>query len=352
MTLETFDDVVRAIEKNRGRKFHLLLGNGFSMAYDPKIFSYNALHEFVKTLDNDLVARLFEIVDTTDFERIMQHLDVLLRLCDVFDPNETIRPRVLPAKEALQKGLIDAVKALHPEHVYKVPQEACDSCTIFLKRFLEAGGSLFTTNYDLLLYWILMRGGLSSIDGFGRDREDDGDEHTPGAEREYSSELRSGRNADGQNVFYLHGALPIFDTGIDVIKEQYAAEAYLLAKIKERVERGHYPVFVTAGDGAQKLENIRHNHYLNDCYSHLEQLDGSLVTFGFNFGAQDEHIIRAINIAAKQPKGSGKKLWSIYIGVYSEADQARIEGMRNRFKCKLHIFDSKTAPVWREAGDA
>lgn len=34
MELETFDDVCKSIEKNSDRNFHLLLGNGFSIAYD------------------------------------------------------------------------------------------------------------------------------------------------------------------------------------------------------------------------------------------------------------------------------------------------------------------------------
>ena len=55
MKLETFDDVLASIKKISSREFHLLLGNGFSMAYDPEIFSYNALDDFVTKLgDKDL----------------------------------------------------------------------------------------------------------------------------------------------------------------------------------------------------------------------------------------------------------------------------------------------------------
>ena len=38
MKLETFNDVLASINRNPKRPFHLLLGNGFSVAYDPKIF--------------------------------------------------------------------------------------------------------------------------------------------------------------------------------------------------------------------------------------------------------------------------------------------------------------------------
>jgi hypothetical protein len=48
MKLETFNDVLTSIRKNKGREFHLLRGNGFSMAYDSTIFSYAALNEFYR----------------------------------------------------------------------------------------------------------------------------------------------------------------------------------------------------------------------------------------------------------------------------------------------------------------
>jgi len=68
MELETFDDVLESIESNSNRKFHLLLGNGFSMAYDHEIFSYDALNEFVANIDDDVLSSIFEIVNTKNFE--------------------------------------------------------------------------------------------------------------------------------------------------------------------------------------------------------------------------------------------------------------------------------------------
>lgn len=107
-----------------------------------------------------------------------------------------------------------------------------------------------------------------------------------------------------------------------------------------------YPIFVTAGDGREKLIQIMHNRYLTYCYEALIGIDGSLVTFGFNFGAYDQHIIDAINIAAKHGRKAASKLRSVYIGVYSQDDQKRIESLAGRFKCKVHMFDAKTASVW------
>ena len=70
-----------------------------------------------------------------------------------------------------------------------------------------------------------------------------------------------------------------------------------------------------------------------------------MVTFGFNFGPYDDHIIAAINRAAKRTIPD--KLWSLYIGVYSDKDRKHIEQIEGKFKCKVHIYDAKTARVWR-----
>ena len=347
MKLETFDDVVASI-KTAKRPFHLLLGNGFSMAYDPDIFSYNALYDFIETLDDELLSKLFGIVNTKNFEDIMEQLDTFSALLDAFGSDAKLKKKVAAASATLKQSLVAAIKALHPEHVFTVPQEESDACARFLKKFLDSGGHIYTTNYDLLLYWVLMRNQvLASVDGFGRDRENP-DEYVPEDELEYS-ELRWGKYRQEQVIFYVHGALPLFDTGVEIVKEEYKNSHYLLENIGERISRGEYPIFVTGGNGREKLTHIMHNRYLAHCYESFSSIEGSLVTFGFNFGEYDDHIIDAINTAAKFGRKSPPKLWSIYIGVYSPDDKKHIESIASRIKCKVHIYDAKTAHVWSGA---
>jgi hypothetical protein len=149
-----------------------------------------------------------------------------------------------------------------------------------------------------------------------------------------------------QNIHYLHGALHLFDSGADVVKEQYDGNGYLLENISARLVEGSYPIFVTAGNGEEKLEHIRHNRYLSNCYDRLCEVDGSLVTFGFGFGQYDEHIIEAINKAAKFSSKQPPKLWSIYIGVYSDADIQHVKSIEKKFHPKVRLFDARTANVW------
>ncbi len=311
------------------------------MAYDPSIFSYNALHGFVERLDDKLLNKLFEVTKTRNFEIVLDQLTTFIVLLDAFGSDKELRKQVVAASNALKSSLIDAVRALHPEHVFKVPEANAVACAKFLSVFLETGGNLYTTNYDLLLYWVLMRSGLKPGDGFGRDNEAD----NPADDPEYS-ELRWDRNKEGQRVFYVHGALPLFDTGVEVVKEEYDGAEYLLNRVGQRIETGHYPVFVTAGNGAQKLAHIKHNRYLDYCYESLASVSGSVVTFGFGFGASDDHIIDALNRATKPRKDPKDRLWSLYIGVNSQKSLDNANAISGKLKCKVRIYDANTANVW------
>ncbi len=343
MELESFDDVLKSIAKNRDREFHLLLGNGFSMSYDKEIFSYNALHEFIQKLDNEDLSKILKVIETKNFEVIMQQLDNFSSLIETFGGDPNLKAKIDGASKKLKTSLLDAVKSLHPEHVFTIPESESRACSEFLKIFLDTEGLIFSTNYDLLLYWVLMRNAvINHVDGFGRDLENPDDP----PEEFIWSELRWGKNRDEQNVFYVHGALPFFDTGAYIVKEEYDQHNFLLEKVGKRMDKGEYPIFVTAGDGKEKLSHIMHNHYLSFCYDSMSKITGSLVTFGFNFGSSDEHIIEAINRAAKFGRKEFPKLNSIYIGVYSDENKRHIENIQNKFKCKVRIYDAKSVSVW------
>jgi hypothetical protein len=94
MKLETFNDVLSSIKKNPNRAFHLLLGNGFSVAYDPAIFSYNALHNFVTNLKDKDLSTILSVIETRNFEVIMEY------------PTSTDSPKlILPAPNGVAEWL-------------------------------------------------------------------------------------------------------------------------------------------------------------------------------------------------------------------------------------------------------
>lgn len=342
--LPSFDEVSAYLSKNNRIK-HFLIGNGFSMAYDHTIFSYNALYQFIEKLEDPTLSKLFKAVNTKNFEEVMRQLDNFIEIAEALSTDQSFIKSLKQANELLQKSLIDAVSELHPEHVFNIDPEKSESCFRFLNKFIEEEGKIFSTNYDLLLYWVLIRNNSkNAIDGFGRELLNP-DEVAMGGEQDWS-ELLWGKHKKNQSVFYLHGTLPIFDNGIEIEKEVYTTRNYLLQNIKERMERKEYPIFVTAGNGDEKLKHIMHNKYLTFCYEQLSKIEGSLITFGFNFGPYDEHIIEAINKASKYGAKGGEKLHSIYIGVYSESDLEHIKTIVGKFKCKVNVYKSSTANIW------
>ena len=127
MKLESFDDVRAAMQKNKKRPFHLLLGNGFSISYDPEIFSYNALHEFVQAIDGEVLPQILEIVKTNNFELVMQQLENFAAFVDVFGIDQEVKQAIESAGTELKQRLVEAIGELHPEHVFKVAEEESES---------------------------------------------------------------------------------------------------------------------------------------------------------------------------------------------------------------------------------
>ena len=81
--LPTYENVTNYLNSKNRRK-HLLLGNGFSISYAPTIFSYNALNSFIENTDDDLLKELFKIINTKNFEAIMQELNNFVAIAGIF----------------------------------------------------------------------------------------------------------------------------------------------------------------------------------------------------------------------------------------------------------------------------
>jgi len=89
MALQSYAEVI-AYLKDQKRKRHLLLGNGFSVAYDPNIFSYTALHKFIQESDDPLLTKLFGAIKTKNFELIMRQLGTFVEVLQAFEPDSTL----------------------------------------------------------------------------------------------------------------------------------------------------------------------------------------------------------------------------------------------------------------------
>lgn len=67
-------------------KRHLFLGNGFSIACCPNIFHYGTLFEKADFSKNPELVRVFDALDTQDFEVVVRNLESGARLIPIYTP--------------------------------------------------------------------------------------------------------------------------------------------------------------------------------------------------------------------------------------------------------------------------
>jgi hypothetical protein len=177
--LLSFNEV---IQKSKSLKLHLLLGNGFSIAKFPKIFTYDALFSRANFTGQERLKRVFEKLATHDFEAVMRYLLMLVQSGAEYGFGvEEVKKDI----EALKQVLIQTITSNHPDGPNDVDDASYTKCFAFLRNFLGRDRShIYTLNYDLLLYWCIARIGLSDQtyakiinDGFSNPSNETGAEY-------------------------------------------------------------------------------------------------------------------------------------------------------------------------------
>ncbi len=289
------------VREGLGKRAYLLLGNGFSISCDP-IFSYSNLFEIAKGQSlSPRTQRIFEKLGTNNFEGVLQHLDHFKWMVDIYGLASTQTVRTIDADLGnLKTALIKTIAKTHPEHSGKLSDRKKQACAAFLKPYHVT----FSTNYDLLLYWVELFAldELQGRDGFGASEDD------PDAPYCVLSEAL-GRN---KGICFIHGALHLFMAEGEVRKHSWnKSQMPLIQSVNEGLAKGEYPLFVAEGDSEKKMEQINRNRYLSYCYSKLSRIESDLVIHGLAFGESDEHIANAI-VHSKVPR--------IFVGLHGDPD--------------------------------
>jgi len=202
--LLSFAEALAASDDASGPR-HLLLGNGFSIAYDYDSFAYGKLVEEADFSNLSIDAReLFRLLGTADFEKIIEALRLAALLIDLYAPSDPALATSLAADaNALKNALAEVLARKHPDNVGSISPDEYTRA----RKFLEHFERIFTVNYDLLLYWATMQDGPEQVarnDGFAESEED------PGADYVAWQPLATWSS---QRLYYLHGALHLFDAG-------------------------------------------------------------------------------------------------------------------------------------------
>ena len=351
--LLTFDEAIG--HSAQFKKRHLLLGNGFSIACRPKIFTYGSLFEQADFSTAPRLPDVFDAVGTTDFEHIIKMLEDASRVVPVYSKEATEAAAQMAADaEALKDILIQTVANNHPNIPNEINDEQFWACRRFLAHFLgdeNKDGKVYTLNYDLLLYWTLMHEdmgfddpiSLAANDGFGRDED---------TEPEYVNWMGES-GAHGQRVHYLHGALHLFDAGAELQKYTWVNTGKpLLEQAREAMGARKFPLFVAEGKSNQKLAKIKHSAYLHHSYksfsSQMGQRNDALFIFGHSLAENDQHILKKI---------ARGKIGQIYVGLYGDPNSDGNKAIRSaanalgahrdeRVPLSVAFFDAGSAQVW------
>lgn len=316
----------------------LLLGNGFSRAFDDK-FSYETLREKASlgSLSNGVTKDdLFDHAGTNDFETVIHTLQRAAQLQEIYDPFGTLSVKLRADAEVVKKGLVDTLAAIHPPSAAEV-----ESTKYTLARnFLRCFSAVFTLNYDMLLYWAVNQPSpLSSL----KPPRDDGFRLRDGNLTWISPGLAA------QRVYFLHGAMHLYVEDTQTYKLS-GNGGRIIEQVQENLATGRYPLVVTEGTRENKQARIAVNPYLSHCYNRLKQLNGVLFVHGMALSENDQHILDAISDARS-------RVTAIFVGLFG--DEFAHRDVKHRAKgiaverkrrggtaLDVEFYQSETAEVW------
>ncbi|WP_081780700.1 DUF4917 family protein [Sulfitobacter sp. 20_GPM-1509m] len=336
-------------------KKHLILGNGFSIALFPGIFLYGSLFKEADFSENPNLIHVFEALGTQDFELAIRALEDGSKVYPIYaKDSDDVAVSMMADAAALKDILITTIAKRHPQSPIDISEDQFQACRAFLSNFLgPKAGHVFTFNYDLLLYWVLMHSDpiegyesidLSRNDGFGNDED----------EPEADFVVWRGETGARDACFhYLHGALHLFDAGATLQKYTWVRkQERLIEQVRRAMQDDKFPLFVAEGTSNQKKRKIAHNSYLyqvgKTLASNANMVSHCFFLHGHSLAENDAHVLRRL------ARGRFKKM---YIGLHGDPNSnsnseivKRARGMQaeriDRYPLEVEFYDSDSAHVW------
>ena len=315
----------------------LLLGNGFSIACD-EVFSYRSLYAAAVAAGlSDRARRVFQRLGSNNFEGVMRLLELSHWVAETYDLVQAGKSEMLVDLETIKRTLIEAIGGSHLQHPGEILDERKQRAVDFLRQY----HMVFTTNYDLLLYWITMNSDPPLFDDGFRRHQDNEDR------------LVFSFYSGDRKMFYLHGALHLYLDKGRLYKHRSGTDGLCLTDlIRESLGRNQYPLFVAEASSDQKLRQIDENPYLNSCLRQFNGLTGNLVILGHSLGKSDGHILDVIV--------QNRRLSSLCVGLHgnpesranqlTQATARRLHDQRSQqsqqYPLEVYFYSTETARVW------
>jgi hypothetical protein len=312
----------------------LFLGNGLSMHLWPG-FHYNSLFNTACVAGHlDPRARaLFSALGTENFELVLSALVMSITVDETFGREVE---ELYDEYQSVQLALGKSVRDVHPA-LEQIAYETRAGVREVLRQYRD----IFTTSYDLLLYWCMGagQGGIESFHGFKDYLWSRGqcefDPSNVAIAEEWSS-----------RVLYLHGALHLVVGRSGATRKRARGVWSLLDQIglADPDDPRQRPLLISEGSATDKLRTIQDNDYLRFALRRLRLLTAPMVIFGHSLGDQDAHLVDALNEHRDRPIAV-----SIFNspGLDIRARQAEIR--RVLTADELYFFDASTHPLGTSA---
>jgi Domain of unknown function (DUF4917) len=303
----------------------ILVGNGASCAVWHG-FRYRSLYDQSRSAEMTArltaeAVRIFEVLQTHNFELVLSALKTTSLVTQALGQNPaTVDGLYL----VIQNALVQAVKSVHVPWA-NIPEGNLRT----IKQALLPYDFVYSTNYDLILYWSIMLDGPAGFtDYFFAPRFDLGNTEIWGK---------------ATKVLFLHGGLHLYrELSGETIKRKAEPWQNLLDLFGAPLEPPAVPLFISEGSSRDKLNSIYRSDYLSFAYSQFAKHRGPLVIFGQSLTAEfDGHLIDAIR------KSEANILAiSLLPGPDVPSRKARFYGAFSNMD--VHFFDATTHPLGSE----
>ena len=317
----TYSEVYDEISKGKS-SCNLLIGNGFSIAFDD---AFKIKEDGNGAVADEIIKMFINTDDKADNSQLLKI-------------NSYDYPRIMFWQVARK----------HPKSIEMIRESEVRNCFQFLKIYLKRG-KVFTTNYDMLLPWaITIRSEITGAadskvksvdilpynDGFTLLKDD----------RLYW------KSSSKQNIFYCHGAMGFREDNNGFSKSKYSmcSVAPIINSFLEN--EGHpFPPTVSGTSAKEKQNQIERSLYFSNCFDVLHKIKGSLVILGLSFISNDDHIVKTI----KEAQEASPEL-KVYYGYFTTVDKfiaKKVLEDNNGIRVSGY-FDSSTADIWRLSSSA
>lgn len=191
---------------------------------------------------------------------------------------------------------------------------------------------VFTTSYDLVLYWCAAYG--DSFDGFA-------DYFFCNVRLEFHP-ANTIVKSDLTRLVYLHGALHLLVDEKGVTRKRRSSGASLLEQfgVPDRDDPLARPLLIAEGSASEKARIIKDNEYLSFGLDKLSRGRRGLVVFGLSLREEDAHLVSALNARPKRPVAVGLRPRT---KTENRSRQAHIRKLLD--VDELYFFDASTHPL-------